>query len=174
MINNIICACSSNYTIGKDNKMPWQGDKKYKWDMQHFKKTTIGKNVIMGYNTFKSMDFRPLESRNNFIISNKHYGELSDRKDIRVFKSLSDALVTILLERSNNQDVNSYIIGGESLYIEALKKNLVNSVILTVFDDEYSGDKFFPIDMLNEKFEIKEVVDMPNGKIYYYSIKYSD
>ena len=47
------------------------------------------------------------------------------------------------------KDGTIFIIGGESIYRYALENKLVDSVYLTVFDNEFEGDKYFPIELLD-------------------------
>ncbi|MEH6817348.1 MAG: dihydrofolate reductase, partial [Pseudoalteromonas distincta] len=47
MIISMIAAMANNRVIGLDNKMPWH----LPADLQHFKKVTTGKPVIMGRKT---------------------------------------------------------------------------------------------------------------------------
>jgi len=60
----MIAAMANNRVIGLDNKMPWH----LPADLQHFKKVTTGKPVIMGRKTFESIG-RPLPGRRNIIIT---------------------------------------------------------------------------------------------------------
>lgn len=60
-----------NGSIGHKNSLPWKGQK-YKEiarrDMEHFKNVTEGKSVVMGYNTFESLNFKPLKNRLNHLL----------------------------------------------------------------------------------------------------------
>lgn len=66
-----ILATASNYVggkgypIGRDNTIPW----KSKNDMRFFRETTKGNVVIMGHETFKSLDSKPLPKRFNIVLS---------------------------------------------------------------------------------------------------------
>ena len=54
--------------IGYRNSLPWRSKK----EMAYFKEKTTGKGnnaVIMGYNTFRSLGFRPLPNRRNYIMT---------------------------------------------------------------------------------------------------------
>jgi dihydrofolate reductase len=66
MIISMIAAMAENRVIGKDNDMPW--GMSMPADLQHFKKVTMGKPVIMGRKTFDSIG-RPLPGRLNIVIS---------------------------------------------------------------------------------------------------------
>lgn len=59
-----ILASDQKGLIGINNSIPW----KIKEDMDHFRSYTLGKPVLMGINTFLSLD-RPLEGRVNIVLS---------------------------------------------------------------------------------------------------------
>ena len=48
---SMIAAMANNRVIGQDNQMPWH----LPADLQHFKKVTMAKPVIMGRKTFESI-----------------------------------------------------------------------------------------------------------------------
>jgi dihydrofolate reductase len=55
---SIIVAMDANGVIGRDNELPWH----LPADLQHFKKTTMGKPILMGRKTWESIG-RPLPGR---------------------------------------------------------------------------------------------------------------
>ncbi|MFQ3195220.1 MAG: dihydrofolate reductase, partial [Colwellia sp.] len=63
-ILSIIVAHANKRIIGKDNDMPWH----LPADLAYFKKTTLGKPIIMGRKTYESIG-RPLPGRQNIVIS---------------------------------------------------------------------------------------------------------
>ena len=149
---SIISAMSKNGVIGKDNKLPWAGLEEYKWDMKQFKYLTLGNYVIMGRNTFESMGCKGLKGRKNILITKDvvEYDNPTfkiDHNIEEVFGSLEEAIS--YCNKKTNDFETVFIIGGESIYKYALEKNLVDSVYLTVFDNEFEGDKYFPIDLLD-------------------------
>lgn len=66
MILVSIVAADENNAIGIDNQLPWHLPK----DLQFFKKTTLGKPIIMGRKTFESLG-KPLPGRLNIVISSQ-------------------------------------------------------------------------------------------------------
>ena len=62
---SIIAAVGDNNEIGKNGDLCW----KIKADLDRFKELTTGNVVVMGYNTFKSLDFKPLKDRRNIVIT---------------------------------------------------------------------------------------------------------
>lgn len=60
----MIAAMAVNRVVGINNQLP----RHYSQDLQHFKHTTSGHVVVMGYNTFLSIG-KPLPNRRNIILS---------------------------------------------------------------------------------------------------------
>jgi dihydrofolate reductase len=60
----LVAAIGENGVIGREGALPWR----LKSDMQHFKKLTIGKPVIMGRKTFESIG-KALKDRTNIVIT---------------------------------------------------------------------------------------------------------
>jgi len=128
MIISMIAAMANNRVIGLDNKMPWH----LPADLQHFKKVTTGKPVIMGRKTFESIG-RPLPGRRNIIITrNSEY----TAEGIEVVTSPEAALKLVC-------DVEEVmIIGGGNIYEQFLPK--AERLYLTFIDLDVKGDTQFP------------------------------
>jgi dihydrofolate reductase len=125
----IIAAMARNGVIGKDNRIPWS----IKEDMAHFRELTKGFPCIMGRKTWESLPKKPLPERANIIVS-KTMTEAP--QGAKVFPSLPLAIEAC----SANEKI--FIIGGESIYKEALP--LANKIELTLIHSNYEGDTFFP------------------------------
>ena len=98
----MIAAMAHNRVIGKDNDMPWH----LPADLQHFKKVTLGKPVLMGRKTFESIG-RPLPGRRNIVISrNSDY----NKEGIEVVGSVEAALELV----KDSDEV--MVIGGGHIY----------------------------------------------------------
>jgi len=54
----LVLAAAENGVIGKGDALPWELPD----DLRHFKRTTIGRPIIMGRKTFESVGF-PLPGR---------------------------------------------------------------------------------------------------------------
>ncbi|KKS06859.1 MAG: Dihydrofolate reductase, partial [Parcubacteria group bacterium GW2011_GWB1_41_4] len=63
---SIIVACAENRVIGNKNTLPWH----LPADFKYFKETTLGKTIVMGLNTFKSIGAKPLPGRKNVVLNN--------------------------------------------------------------------------------------------------------
>lgn len=125
---SIIVAMAKNRVIGKDNDMPWH----LPADLQHFRKVTTGKPVIMGRKTYESIG-RPLPKRHNIIVSRN-----SDYKvdGCDVVGSLAEAVKTA------GEVEEVFIIGGGFLYDQTI--DAADKLYLTFIDLDVDGDTFFP------------------------------
>ena len=142
-----VVAMSNNNVIGVNNKLPWQ----LKDDLEHFKKYTTGKIIIMGRKTFESIG-RPLPNRQNFVISSI----LREVDGISIFQNLENAIIAA---KKYNKDLDSAqeiaIIGGGYLFRDSI--NYFNKLVLTRVDCEIDGDVYYPkIDLKNWELESSE------------------
>ena len=128
MIISMIAAMANNRVIGKDNQMPWHLPADFAW----FKRSTMGKPVVMGRKTYDSIG-RPLPGRLNVVISRD---ESLDIEGVTTVTSIEKALELV-------SDVDEVmIIGGGSIYESCLPK--ANKLYLTYIDLEVDGDTQFP------------------------------
>jgi dihydrofolate reductase len=127
MTTSIIVATAKNHAIGKDNKLLWYLPN----DLKHFKDVTTGHTVIMGRKTFDSVG-RPLPKRRNIVIT---------RQDISIEGCEVVPSIDEALERCENEE-EVFIVGGAEIYRQALP--LTDRVYLTIIDQEFDGDTFFP------------------------------
>lgn len=128
MIISMIAAMANNRVIGKDNQMPWHLPADFAW----FKRSTMGKPVVMGRKTYDSIG-RPLPGRLNVVISRDESLEI---EGVTTVTSIDQALELV-------SDVDEVmIIGGGSIYESCLSK--ANKLYLTHIDLEVDGDTQFP------------------------------
>ena len=126
---SIIAAVAKNRAIGFKNKLIY-------WlpnDLKRFKALTTGHTIIMGRNTFLSLPKGALPNRRNIVLSRSQ--KAFDGCD--VYPSLEEAL------QHCTPDEDIYIIGGASVYRQALK--IADRLCLTEIDDTPAeADTFFP------------------------------
>lgn len=128
-------ARSRNGVIGKNGGLPWR----LSGDLAFFKKTTLGKPVIMGRKTWESLPIKPLPGRLNIVLSKD--GSFTPA-DAVVCESFSEA-VQIGREQAAEDGVGEVcVIGGAALFQLALPK--AKRVYLTEVHAEVDGDVFFP------------------------------
>lgn len=125
---SLIAAMDRNRLIGCENQLPWH----LPADLQHFKKVTMGKPVLMGRKTWESLG-RPLPGRLNITISrNPDY-----QPDGTVVVDSLEAAITAAGEADEIM-----IIGGANLYQQALPH--VDRLYITRVEAEFEGDAWFP------------------------------
>ena len=127
-IISLVVAMDRNRLIGRDNGLPWH----LSADLKHFKAVTLGKPVIMGRKTHESIG-RPLPGRRNIVISrNPAYRA----PGCEVFTGLDEALAALA------DAEEAAVIGGAEIFKQALP--LADKMELTVIDETFEGDAWFP------------------------------
>ena len=122
----IIVATSKNRVIGNDNSLIWNLPS----DLKHFKKLTTDNSIVMGRKTYESIG-RPLPNRRNIIITRQEDYEVDY---CEVVGSLEEALLLC--------GSNCFIIGGGEIYKQSI--NIADKIYLTLIDEEFEGDTYFP------------------------------
>lgn len=118
---------SANRVIGINNTIPW----KLPEDLKYFKKLTLGKSIIMGRKTFDSIG-RALPSRENIVITQQ---QTYQAQGVKVAHSLQEAI-----NLAENPEI--FIIGGAEIYKQSLP--LVETIYLTLIENLFDGDAYFP------------------------------
>ncbi len=125
---SLIAAVARNRVIGTRGELPWRLPE----ELAHFKRTTLGKPVIMGRRTFESIG-RPLPKRENLVLS----------RDPGF--SPEGVVVAHSLERAIALTANApeaLVIGGAALYAAALP--LARTFYLTEVHADVAGETLFP------------------------------
>ena len=146
---SLVVAASENNAIGKNNQLLWHLPN----DLKFFKNTTWGSVVIMGRETFESVN-KPLPGRINIVITKQPNW---NAENVTTAASLEDAL----LKATETNCKEIYIIGGGEIYKQSL--SIADKVYLTRVHTQIDGDTFFPvlnenqwIMISDEKFEADE------------------
>ncbi len=128
---SIIVATDDDLLIGKkdsNNGMPWHN----KEDLQHFKKTTLNKTILMGKTTYLAIG-RPLPNRKTIVVTKS--GLEDDRIEVR-----NDLIEVIQEYKERKEDL--YISGGASIYKQALP--YVDELIISRIPGKHTGETYFP------------------------------
>ena len=124
---HLIVAHARNGVIGKEGKLPWYLPE----DLKHFKRTTLGKPVIMGRKTWESLG-RPLPGRRNIVVT-RQTGFTAEGAE--VYSNLQDAVAAV------KDEPIAFIMGGAQVYEEALPR--VEVAHITYLNADFEGDAFF-------------------------------
>ena len=123
-----IVAMDENRLIGADNRLPWH----LPADLAFFKRTTMGKPIVMGRKTFESIG-KPLPGRRNIVISrNPEY----TAPGCEVVDGIEAALSLCAGE------AEVMLIGGASLYRQTLAQT--DTLYVTRIHHGFDGDTWFP------------------------------
>lgn len=125
MALSMIWAMGKNRELGKDLNLPWH----LPADLQHFKKVTFGKPVVMGLTTYRSLG-KALPGRRNIVL---HFEKIG-LPDAEVM-TLDEAIETI-------KGIDAFIIGGRTIYQLFLDK--VDRLYMTYIDHAFDANIFFP------------------------------
>ena len=119
--------------IGKNGSLPWNIPN----ELKHFKTTTIGCNVVMGKNTFISLN-RPngLPLRKNIVVSSSF---ITVGSDVIVVPTLADVYHAV-----KYSSAPTCYIGGAMLYDSALKAGIISKMHISEIKGDYDGDTRFP------------------------------
>lgn len=127
-----IVAMAENRIIGRDNSLIWHLPD----DLKHFKKTTMGKPMIMGRKSFDSLP-GTLPGRPHIIITRKT--SMADNAPVYYAPSLKEAI-----DKASNltQENEIFITGGGQIYEQSI--DLIDRLYLTLVHADYDGDTYFP------------------------------
>ena len=127
---SFVVAMDENRVIGKDNRLPWPLPR----DLQHFKRVTMGKPIVMGRKTFESIG-RPLPGRENIVLTRNRKWSASG---CTVFHSKEEPLE--YLEQKEDEEV--CVIGGSEIFRMFLDD--VDKLYITIIHHRFDGDTYFP------------------------------
>lgn len=132
MVVSFIVAASENDGIGINNQLPWHLPE----DLKFFKRTTLGKPVIMGRKTYESLG-RPLPGRLNIVLSKNADLQLPD--GVLLMHDIADAIALL----NEQQTEEAFIIGGGNIFRKTLE--FADRIYLTrVHTTLEEADVFFP------------------------------
>jgi dihydrofolate reductase len=167
---NLIIAVDQGNAIGwSDGRLAYPG---LKQDMARFKELTTNSTVVMGRSTYLSLG-RPagLPNRRNIVLTRKPYSEVRGTisSEVEIISSLdwvaqhaaASKLTTSIIGR---QTGDIWIIGGASVYDEALKKGIVDEIYLTLVHAVSEADVRMETDLASWRHFI--ITEKKQGRIW--------
>ena len=124
----LIAALDRNGLIGRDNDLPWR----LPADLQHFKRMTMGKPILMGRLTWESLG-RPLPGRHNIVLTRDPAYQAEGA-------TVVDSTEAALAAAGDVEE--AMVIGGAAFYRTMLPH--ADRLYLTRIDAEFDGDAWFP------------------------------
>lgn len=153
----LIVAASQNNVIGKDNQLPWHLPR----DLQYFKRITTGCPIIMGRKTYESIG-KALPNRLNIVVTHNSDYQLGDAD---VAHNLQHAIDVAKRQQPDARAI--HIIGGATLFKQALSQSVVDTLYLNRVLAEVDGDTFLPnIDWSQWELQHKETHTADEKNIY--------
>ncbi|MGJ8686596.1 MAG: dihydrofolate reductase, partial [Spongiibacteraceae bacterium] len=138
---SLIYARSENHCIGSNGAIPWRLPE----DFAHFKRTTMGKPILMGRKTYEDHQ-SALPGRLNIVISRQ-----PDYQPVAGVVRCADLDSAKALAYQDSEDI--FVIGGVSFFVETLAS--ADYVYETVVHANIDGDAFLPaFDFSNWKTEL--------------------
>ena len=169
MMYNLIACVNKNGLLGQANDLYIKSSK----DLHYFSNVTKGHSlpkqniIVMGYNTWVSLPYKPLKDRYNIVLSKDH---LVNIDDICRFSSLE--LIFNHIEEIKDNFGEVFIIGGATVYEQCLREypEQLNKLYISEIDDDWLGDedsKYFDYSSILSDFRIiKERVENNDARIY--------
>jgi dihydrofolate reductase len=155
----LVVAMTRGRLIGRDGGLPWRLPR----DLQHFRRITWGKPIIMGRKTHESLG-RPLPGRVNIV--------LSSRADFHaegclVAHNVEEAVALAAATESPE----AMVIGGCEVYLMFLPR--CETMCLTLVEGTFDGDVYFPIDPLDSpRWQVIHREDWPADETNPHSATY--
>lgn len=159
---SFIWAEDNKHGIGKNNNIPW----KSKEDLKHFANITKNHIVVMGLNTFKSLNMKNgLKDRVNIVVTHnpKKYNEKNDK-----ITFIDENRLNKLIMLWNKTHIEVFIIGGREIFNLIFNKIHPKYLYRTLIDGDYNCTKnMIDLDYDNEYF-IVDQHDFNDGKFIKY------
>lgn len=142
MIKMILAVDQSNAIGWQDGRLPW----KIPADMERFKELTTGHDILMGYNTFKSLN-RPdgLPNRRNFVVTKNHMLDVLSPNVTAVRHPA--AWIHAHQEMCGGTTPDLWVIGGAKIYGMLMAWRLIDEIHLTMVHSYSGADVKLPFDL---------------------------
>lgn len=130
----MIAGVAENGVIGSDQTIPWRVPS----DMAFFKKTTLGKPIVMGRKQYETVG-RPLPGRTNIVITRQQGYQ---PEGVLVFHDIESALEKAQSIAADDGVDEIMIIGGGELYAQIMER--AGRLYISHIDLSPAGDVRFP------------------------------
>jgi dihydrofolate reductase len=134
----LVAAIAENGVIGRRGALPWR----LKSDLQHFKRLTMGKPVIMGRRTFESIG-HALKDRTNIVLT-RDLGLIGRGAVLVTSVDAGFAFASADADKRGVKEI--MVIGGSDVFEAAMP--IADRLEITRVHASPEGDSYFPdIDM---------------------------
>ncbi len=144
----LVAAVGENGVIGRDGDLPWR----LRSDLQHFRRITINRPVVMGRKTYDSIG-KPLTDRTNIVLTRDSTLAVPG---VMMATSL-DAALALAREDAEKRGVDEImIIGGGDLFAATIAR--ADRLEMTLVHASPAGDVRFPPIDANQWRETARIV----------------
>ncbi|MBI2743905.1 MAG: dihydrofolate reductase [Chlamydiales bacterium] len=162
-----IAACDPNGIMGRDGTLPWH----YPEDLHHFRRSTLGHVMVMGYKTYLSMPPRAFEGRTSFVFTRSNSVDPAHATPVGGLEELAKAYS----ENRHLLEKTQFVIGGSEIFDLFFNESLIEYALITHVEKSYPGETLFPLKFLEsalqESSEHLEELSIAKYKISYRSPK---
>ena len=130
----LVAAIGENNVIGRQGELPWR----LKSDMQHFRRLTINRPVLMGRKTYESMG-KPLKCRTNIVLTHNPALVVTG---VTVATSMDAALVMAEKDAAQRGTDEIMVIGGSDVFTDLMPR--AERLEITHVHSSPEGDAYFP------------------------------
>jgi dihydrofolate reductase len=131
----LVAAIGENGVIGREGALPWR----MKSDLQHFRRVTINKPVIMGRKTYESIG-KPLKDRTNIVLTR----DLGLIVPGSVLATSLEAALGVARDDARKRGVDEImVIGGSDIFTATLP--IADRLEITRVHASPEGDVTFPL-----------------------------
>jgi dihydrofolate reductase len=134
---SIISAIDEKRGLGKNNDLLFR----IKDDMKRLRALTNGHPLVMGRRTFDSFPGL-LPNRTHIVVTrNPHAYDDAEVKPHSIVSSLEEGIA--VAKKAEGAD-EIFVFGGGQIFTEAVEKDLVDRLYLTIVKGDFGADTFFP------------------------------
>ena len=130
----LVAAIGENNVIGRQGELPWR----LKSDMQHFRRLTINRPVLMGRKTYESIG-KPLKCRTNIVLTHNPALVVAG---VTVATSMDAALVMAEKDAAQRGTDEIMVIGGSDVFTDLMP--CAERLEITHVHSSPEGDAYFP------------------------------
>jgi dihydrofolate reductase len=157
---SIIAACDLYGGISKNNTIPWINENVGKIDLKNFQKITKGYVCVMGVNTYNEIHDIMVAKRGSEspeLLPGRQSVVITSNPNRVCYGASTKPSLRAARQSYEFDDYNSpiFVIGGRRLFIEAVA--WAEDVYLTIINNNYECDQFFPLNTISKKFQIAEI-----------------
>jgi dihydrofolate reductase len=131
----LVVAVAENDVIGRAGGLPWR----LRSDMQHFRRITMGKPVVMGRKTYASLSRKPLPGRTNIVVSRD---ASFTAPGVVVAPDVAAALTAARGDALRRSADAIMVIGGADIFLQTM--DMADRLEVTRVHASPDGDTLFP------------------------------